>query len=447
MVLNKFVYSESQATFFKDVTNGMFLDKMREAAKDCDLRVSDSELISWKNNASKVMELLQESDLNDAYVAFECMLPYTRLRVDCMLFGRDALNQGNVVHVELKQWSNRRVKATDCSANFRVDEISKEEDRVQAYIGGEEQLVAHPSQQVRGYNDYLMGFIEILSNEKVKVKGVAYCYNYSRNISPNVLYDEKYTVLQEKYRTYAQEEMGNLASYLHEALGNGGGRAVFNEFVNSPIHPSKKLIESAASLIHEGNESEFALVGEQIIARNVILDVIRKKKQKKTVVIVRGGPGTGKTVIALHVFSLLSKKVNDSNRRNHIRYVTKSKSLLEGVRDQLPDNRITKVLFSNILCLHPSRCEQNSIDVLLIDEAQRLSEDANIPSIPINKRTELAQIDTVLRASKISVFFIDDKQVIRGLDVGSSELIRTCAQKYGADIEEIEFIGNQKSII
>lgn len=434
MIVKRVIYQEPQAVFFKDVLTNKFVDKMLMSATYYNLYPSNSELISWSNNAPKIKDLLELSEVTDAYVTFEYLVPYNMKRIDCILYGRNIYNQGNVVHIELKQWDNKGVQPAESEGNFNVGEISEITYKVQAYTGGRQRLVAHPSQQVRGYNDYLTGFVEVLSNKELNIEGVAYCYNYRKSVEPNALYDARYNDLQNKYRTYSGDEVQDLAKRLNEALGHGDGLSIFNKMINSPIRPSKKLLESAAKLIHEGNASEFALIEEQIVARNIILDKIRKIGKKKSVIIVKGGPGTGKTVIALHILSLLA----DSKKHYNIHYATKSKPLLEGIKNRLPKGSKAKFLFSNVTQFIPANCEQDSLDVLLIDEAHRIANSANNQYTPADKRTELSQIQTIVRASKICVFFIDDKQAIRSVEIGSSELIRDCAKEFNADVVEIE---------
>ena len=434
MTGKRVLYQEPQATFFHDVMTNLFTDKMTKAATYYNLHPSNSELMSWGNNAPKIKDLLQLSGVTDTYVTFEYLVPYNMKRIDCILYGRNSQNQGNVVHIELKQWDNKGVRDTDCEGNFNVDdEDSDTTFQVQAYTGGGHRLVSHPSQQVRGYNDYLTGFIEVLSSKELHIEGLAYCYNYRKNKTPNTLFDEKYSELLQAYKTYAGDEVQELAQHLQQALGNGDGETIFHKMISSPIRPSKKLLESAANLIHEGNVSAFALIEEQIIARNVILDKIRKIGNKKSIIIVKGGPGTGKTVIALHILALLAGNKKSYN----IRYATKSKPLLEGVKDRLPRGSKAKLLFSNVTQFIPANCEPNNIDVLLVDEAHRISNSANNQYTPTDKRTNLTQIQTIVQAAKISVFFIDDKQAIRSVEIGSSQLIRECAKEYKPQHDEM----------
>ena len=252
------------------------------------------------------------------------------------------------------------------------------------------------------------------------------------------LYDPMYAPLLKQYRTYSGNEVEQLADELHKALKNGRGFDIFNKMMNSPIRPSKKLLESAADMVHEGNESAFSLIEDQIVARNVILDKIRHyikdQNKKKAVIIVKGGPGTGKTVIALHILALVAKMKS----RITVHYATKSKPLLEGIRNRLPRGSRAKLLFSNVTQFIPANFDPNSLDVLLVDEAHRISQSSNNQYTPAEKRTTMPQIETLIRAANISVFFIDDKQAIRSVEIGSTELIRETADRYHADIEEVE---------
>ena len=80
--------------------------------------------------------------------------------------------------------------------------------------------------------------------------------------------------------------------------------------------------------------------------------------------------------------------------------------------------------------------DENAVDVLLIDEAHRIGRTSNSQYTPAARRTDLSQIDTIIRATKISVFFIDEKQAIRGAEIGSTNMIREAAAKFGAKVEE-----------
>jgi hypothetical protein len=437
-MIKRVIYQEQQKQFFQDVLLNRVVPKMQETAEAFNLHPGKSEIVSWQNNAPKIKDLLELSGVSDTYVTFEYLVPYNMKRIDCMIYGVGNDNTGNVVHIELKQWGNESVKTVNVSGNFEVDEdITDTTFKVEAYTGGNYRIVSHPSQQVRGYSDYLTGFVEVLSTRELGLQGYAYCYNYTHE-KDEKLYDPIYAPLLKQYRTYSGNEVEQLAEELSKALRNGQGFSIFNKMMSSPIRPSKKLLESAADMVHAGNESAFSLIEDQIVARNVILDKIRRyvkdPKRKKAVIIVKGGPGTGKTVIALHILALVAKMKSKIT----VHYATKSKPLLEGIKNRLPRGSQAKLLFSNVTQFIPANFDPNSLDVLLVDEAHRISQSANNQYTPAEKRTSMPQIETLIRAANVGVFFIDDKQAIRSVEIGSTALIRETAKKYNAEIEEVE---------
>ena len=435
------VYNETQQQFFQDVDSANFLGKMVSKAQEYELKVSPSEQVSWANNAPKIKELLEVSGVYDSYVTFEYLVPYRRSRIDCMIYGSDSQNYGNVVHIELKQWGNNTVKPDEVDANFHVKDDSEEDDSeysVVALTGGSYKIEPHPSQQVRGYDNYLTGFIEVLSTKEIGLKGMAYCYNYSRypkrKNTPTVLYDSKYDALQREFRTYSKDELKEIAAEIKEKLCNGNGFSIFNKMMNSKIRSSKKLLEAASRMVEEGNYDYFSLIEEQITAKNSIMNAIHNMEQHdKSVIIVKGGPGTGKTVIAL---SILAELASNKKRQYNLHYATKSKPLLEGVRHQLKP--AARPLFSNVLQFIPANFSKNDLDVLLVDEAHRITLSPNHQYTKPEKRTDMTMVDTLINCAKVTVFFIDDKQAIRSQEIGTSSMIREAAEKFHAIIHETE---------
>ncbi len=434
-MIKRVIYNETQQQFFQDVLTNKFIDKMEQMSRNIKINPSRQELISWNNNAPKIKNLLELSEVKDTYVTFEYVVPYNNKRIDCMIYGKGSGNEKNVVHIELKQWTNDSVKISKSKGNFNVKEIQND-DRfvVEAFVAGNFRILPHPSQQVEGYNNYLINFIDVFSKHELEIEGMAYCYNYRRNSEKStILYDKEYDDIQAKYRTYSGDEIIELAKKLHTLLCNGDGFSIFNKMMQSPIKPSKKLLESASKMIFEGKKDVFSLLEEQITARNIILDKIDKiKSNEKSVVVVKGGPGTGKTVIALHILAILAEK------KYKVFFATQSKPLLEGVKNRLPKGSDAKLLFSTLHQFLPYFTDENQFDVLLIDEAHRIAINPNLQYDKKEWRTDLLQIETIIRASKVVVFFIDDKQAVRSEEIGNSSYIKEYAIKNNANLEEIE---------
>lgn len=444
---NRVLYKERQAQFINDVERNLVSQKMRHTAEQTGIHSAENEIASWENNAPHIARLLTQCEAKDSYVTFEFLVPFSRKRIDCMIYGKGEDNAENVIHIELKQWSNKTVGIADSEGNFTTDDTANRQPddvifNVEAFTGHANRIVAHPSQQVKGYQGYLSNFIEVFSNHEVSLTGLAYCYNYTKNDTKNpaYLYDEKYASLLSQYPTYAKDQFDELTEKLKKLLKNGDGLSIFNKVDRSPIRPSKKLLDEVSTMIENGNSSAFSLIEEQLVARNMILAKIRPLLKRngdfqKSVIIVKGGPGTGKTVIALHLMAELSKYTNDNNGLN-IQYATKSKPLLEGVKYNIKNE--AKLMFHNVLNYIPSLVKPNSVDVLLVDEAHRIQKSPNHQYTKPENRTDMSQIDAIIQSAKVNVFFIDDKQAIRGVEIGSAELIREAAENFGAHVEECE---------
>lgn len=446
-MVNRVLYQARQAQFISDVEHKFVAPKMRQTAEQAGIHSAENEIASWENNAPHVARLLTQCGAKDSYVTFEFLVPFSRKRIDCMIYGTGEDGAENVIHIELKQWGNKSVGVADSDGNFTTDDVvNRQPDdvifNVEAFTGHANRIVAHPSQQVKGYQGYLSNFIEVFSNHEVSLTGLAYCYNYTKNDTKNpaYLYDEKYASLLAQYPTYAKDQFDELTAKLTGLLKKGEGLSIFNKVIDSPIRPSKKLMNEVTKMVEEGDTTAFSLVEDQIVARNIIRDKISKllkasskDEVKKSVIIVKGGPGTGKTVIALHLLAELAR-LSGTGKVLNVQYATKSKPLLEGVRHLV--NPQVRILFQNVTSYIPASVDENGVDVLLVDEAHRIQKNANNQYTKAENRTDLPQIDTIIRSSKITVFFIDDKQAIRGVEIGSASLIREAAQRWDAKVEE-----------
>lgn len=282
MEVSRVLYQESQSQFIRDVERNVVSQKMRHTAEQVGIRSAENEIASWENNAPHISRLLTQCGAKDSYVTFEFLVPFSRKRIDCMIYGTGEDNSENVIHIELKQWSNKTVGTADSDGNFTADDIANRQIddvifNVEAFTGHANRIVAHPSQQVKGYQGYLSNFIEVFSNQEVSLTGLAYCYNYTKNdvSKPSFLYDGKYATLLSEYPTYAKDQFDELTDKLTGMLKNGNGLSIFNKVMQSSIRPSKKLLNEVSAMIEQGNTSAFSLLDDQIVARNMILDKIR----------------------------------------------------------------------------------------------------------------------------------------------------------------------------
>jgi len=421
MINRVIAYDATQKQFVRDVLLNKFADIVQE-----NLKAGVSEYNSWVDTGKVIKNLIELGSLENVYVSFEYQVPYTQKRIDCLLFGKNKQGKGIVIHIEMKQWQT--VEALECEGNF-----------VETYIGGPNRKVPHPSQQVQGYHNYLMGFVEIFEENELDLFGCAYCPNYNKKDGEG-LFDAKYKEVVNRFPIYTKDDIEKLANRLKELLGEEDGFDIFNKFMDSPKNPSRKLLDNASNVIKK--ESDFSLLDDQIYARNVIIDKITCAETKKeaSMIVVKGGPGTGKTVIALHI---LAEFAGHTDKKYKIFFSSRSKPLIEAIKYKMERGQKigevnAKILFTSLDPYAPTRVGENELDILIVDEAHRIGDKSGHRFTKKEHRTEMPQVEQLIRCAKTSIFFIDDKQVIRGAEVGNTGLLKSTAKRVGRTIQEVE---------
>lgn len=413
------IYKGSTDEFIRDVRFNRIADIMEERYHAyTGRRASLSEYHSWQNSLTRVRDVIEIAELHDNMVELEYQVPYNDSRIDCLIFGKDGQGSSNVVLIELKQWE--QVDATENEGNF-----------VETFVGGNTRVVPHPSQQTEGYHNYLMNFVEEFENlPPIRLTSVSYCHNYSRPVDEAGLFAPQYKEVVRRFPVYCKEDVQALADCLKELLAAGHGTEIFNRFMQSRIRPGKKLLDHAHKLIT--NEKAFSLLNEQLVAKNLIVSKIRQadKQPGKSVVIIQGGPGTGKSVIALNLLA------EAAGRGKTVSYACKSKSFLEGLKKMVGTH--AGLLFNNLYRFVPNKVKENEYDLILVDEAHRIQEKANFQYTRKEDRTDMPQAEQLIRCARISVFFIDDLQPVRKQEVGNTYLIRQFALKLGAKVETVK---------
>lgn len=411
------LYSASSGQFIQDIRENRLTEIMSQNYQMRFGRMpSYSESTAWQNSLPRVRDLIEVAELHDNIISLEYEVPYNQNRIDCLLFGKGQDDCSNIVLIELKQWSS--VKALEDEGNF-----------VETYTGGREQVVPHPSQQTKGYHNYLKGFISEFENQPpLLLFSCAYCHNYKRENNDG-LFSPVYHDLIREYPLFTKDDVRQLASKIKDLLSSGDGFEIFNRFMQSPITPSKKLLENVSKIIK--NEVVFSLLNEQLEAKNLIWAKIRKaeKSKEKSIIIVHGGPGTGKSVIAINLLAEVAQK------RKKVFYGCKSKPFIEGLKKLV--GRDGELLFSNLYRFLPTKISENELDLLLVDEAHRIEKKSNHQFTKPQDRTEMPQIEQLIRCSKTTVFFIDDKQNVRSQEICSSDLIRDTARKFVYNLFEV----------
>jgi hypothetical protein len=417
------LYEGTIREFKEDVIYNRIADKIAEKFEEYyNRKAPESEFRAWNNSLPKVKEVLDASNLLQNKIVIEYELPFAKnSRIDVLLFGRDGPGNDNIIIIELKQWSNNNV------------EDSEDEGNVIVNYGRFKKSDPHPCLQAEGYYWHLKDYMSIFDEDKPAIlSACVYCHNYNRGTN-EVLYLPKFSKNIQTYPLFSKQEMMDLGKYLKEKLGKGKGLEVLERFNLSILKPSKKLLDHTGDMINK--QQIFHLIEEQQTAYNTIMSKAKKvaKTKEKSVIIVKGGPGTGKSVIALEVMGELLRLGKD------VVHATGSSAFTNTLRKILGIRSAKQFKFFNSFMNYA----ENKIDVLICDEAHRIRKTSESRYTPRTSRTGEPQIDELIRSSKLSVFFIDEHQVVRPNEVGSITLIKESALKFNAKIYEMEELKTQ----
>jgi uncharacterized protein len=348
----------------------------------------------------------------DAGVAIEYRIPQTAKRVDFILTGLDGAGRRAAVIVELKQWSEAAATAKD--------------GIVETFVGGAKREVEHPSYQAWSYAWYLRDYNEAVDEDGIELRPCAYLHNLVR--TPVRSRAPFYAAYTPRRRCSPARTRSGCRTFLRRYIHKGDRKQVLYQIDNGRIRPSKNLADHLASLL-SGNR-EFILLDEQkLVYETALAQATRAAESgRKQVLIVEGGPGTGKSVVAVHLLVELTR------RGRVAQYVTRNAAPRE-VYEQKLTGAMRRTRIRNLFKSSGAyvEAEPNSLDVLIVDEAHRLNEKSGLYG-----NLGDHQIAEIIRAAKCCVFFVDDDQRVTFKDVGEKAVIRDIALAHGAEVAEYE---------
>ncbi|ETK32891.1 DUF2075 domain-containing protein [Microbispora sp. ATCC PTA-5024] len=373
-----------------------------------------SERKSWDRSLPVLARDLVDAGLGGVEMLVEYQLPLTSKRADVILAGVDRQSGADAyVIVELKQWSQAELY---------------EDDPDLVLVGGMgDRPKLHPVLQVRGYCDYLADFVGALEHRPDAVRGVAYLHN-ANDLDIHDLYDH---VEDERTRLFSQSRRGRFVDYLKAQFAPESGAGSADRLSASAIRPSKQLLKVAAAEIR--NRDQFVLLDQQRLAYELVLHAVEKARaaNSKEVVVVTGGPGSGKSVIAL---SLLGELAGRGYATHH---ATGSRSFTETMRRHVAKGSArTKAMFkyfNNFMTATP-----NDLDVLICDEAHRIRETSANRFTRAAQRSGRSQLDELVAAARVPVFLLDEHQVVRPGETGTVAEIRAHAQSLGLAVHQVD---------
>lgn len=264
-----------------------------------------SELNSWRNSLKEMYITLNDSDIpKDAGVAIEYNIPQTSKRVDFLISGYGKNGRGNVVIVELKQWE-------------KLTAVDGQEAIVETFTGGANRRVVHPCYQAWSYAALIRDYNEYVQDQEIGLHPCAYLHNYPR-VADDPLDREQYQDVMKDAPAFTYGQREALREFIKKQIVTGDQEDTLLKIEHGKIRPSKQLQDALASML-KGNQ-EFIMLDEQKVVYEAILDYSCQSQcdGKKRTVIVEGGPGTGKTVVAINLLAELTR------RNQFAQYVSKN---------------------------------------------------------------------------------------------------------------------------
>ncbi len=411
------VYEGIKSRFINDVDLGIIADKIRNKYIEVIKKTpSAPEFNSWKNSMQYMRGVLSDNEIPDNVgIAIEYNIPPTGCRIDFMMSGYSE-SKANVVIVELKQWDK-------CTEVEKMDGIYK----VNTYTGGGLRDVNHPSYQAMTYANLIRDYNESVQLKDISIIPCAYLHNYYFDFADSLL-SNNYKEYIDAAPLFGHNDVLKLRDFIKKYIKDGDDEDILYEIDHGRIRPSKMLQDSLKNML-KGNREFYMIDNQKVVYEYALKNAIDTvASNTKNVMIVKGGPGTGKSVLAINLL------VELNNRNMTCFYVTKNSaprnvysSKLRGDYTQTYINHLFQGSGNFV------NEERNKLDCLIVDEAHRLNEKSGLFQ---NKGEN--QIKEIINTAKFSIFFIDENQKVTLKDIGSEELIKKFASEQGAGIYTFE---------
>lgn len=383
--------------------------------------------MSWSASLPAIAQQLATAPIEDADVFLELQMPLSSARCDLLIVGLNEEGRPGAVVVELKQWSR----------------VSPSAIRDSVSVFG--RPVLHPSVQVRSYVNYLRHFHGAFTETGLSCDGCVYLHNIHGGDSTKVLTSTSaFDSAPREFPAFGARDESGLALFVKDRVGYGRVDRALDLILNARVASSTRLLDMVDRAV-QGNH-EWQLLDEQLLAFNQIISVVEEAKNKKSasrhLMVVRGGPGTGKSVLALQLLAY--------GARNHWRvaHATGSKAFqtvlqaktqhfaaeflkrLHNVRfrSDVP----VKEIFTTFRDIARLGTSGRQLDVVIGDEGHRLWDfRRNVRTY--RPESDVPMIEEMVAASPVTVIFLDDHQGVRANEIGSTSYLKQHSERLGLE--------------
>lgn len=413
------VYEGLKTDFLQSVVNDSIAEEIeRTIYEKMSRHTARSEFRAWENSLEYMYKVLvDESIPSDAGVAIEYNIPQTSKRVDFLISGYGKKGDGNVVIIELKQWD-------------KVTAVEGKDALVETFTGGAIRQVVHPSYQAWSYAAMIRDYNEAVQTGNIDLFPCAYLHNYRRDRNGDPLDEPQYEEYTQDTPAFTRGQAPLLRKFIREKIVRGDSKDLLYQIDHGRIKPSKSLQDTIGKML-KGNR-EFIMLDEQKVVYEEILSLSRKclEDGRKRTIIVEGGPGTGKSVVAVN---LLARLTFDDQ---FCTYVSKNSAprnvYCQKLKGEVKRSSVNNMFKGSGIFVD---AESNIADTVLVDEAHRLNEKSGLFS-----NLGENQIMEIIHAAKCSVFFIDESQRVTLKDIGSVAEIEKWAEIEGSEVTKMELV-------
>jgi hypothetical protein len=454
------VYQSTKEGFLEDVLLNEIDTKINQAFYDhLGRHTSPNEVLSWTNSMMHMSNVLMDNEIAaNAGISIEFQIPLTSQRIDFIITGLNEDQKEQVIIIELKQWSSAQLTDKDAMVRTRFQH-------------GETETV-HPSYQAWSYAALIESYNQTVRDEQINLVPCAYLHNYNPD---NVITHPFYSYHTSKAPVFLKSDAVKLREFIKKFVKYGDNKDILYRIENGRLRPSKQLADSIASMIRgnrefimkaepsgspdrrwesgsnrefimraepnaepsgspdhsqaSGGNREFIMIDEQKGVYETALSMAaRARSDKKRVLVVEGGPGTGKSVVAVNLLAELTQ------RGQVTRYVSKNAAPRAVYKAKLTGT-LKKRMIDNLFGGSGDYCDiaENTFDTLIVDEAHRL----NMKSGLYQNKGE-NQVLELIRAAKCTIFFVDNDQQIHIKDIGEANLIARWAEQEGAKVQRMK---------
>lgn len=410
------VYSEKLSTFNDHVDKGLINTILAQKLLEKGIGVSASQDTAFTNSLTQLSNIFGQGKINqDYYCAIEYVIFSShKKRIDFMLSGLDKNNRENVIILELKQWSNESVKLLPYSDNLEAL-VSK--NRVEEVI--------HPSAQALTYKNLFNNYYTVVEEDPIIIHCGSFLHNYL-DLPGCAIKDSRFGSTLKISPIFLKTDNQRLRDYVTFYLQKPDDGKIFKRLDGSDLKPTYQLKSSVNSLIL--NNNKLSLFDSQLVAYNAIIAKVKESiiYRKKTVFIIEGGPGTGKSLIALKILGTVIKELDCTAY-----YATHNSSVRYLFQHNISNDEssaLHELLAWSGEWVRSDRPD-NSFDCVVVDEAHRLQ-----TSVQGARGTGLSIIDEIIKSSYVSVFFIDEGQFVTSRDAGTIDKIKKIASDNKADV-------------